>query len=257
MKKLILMAVGLLMAVISYSQENVRHYVASAYDTLTGNDTVYYTYPGKISTPFGWAIQHHSIKIAGTGAATYGIVQVSVDGTNWVTTDTVQTVSNSSAYATLVSTTTEEMACYIRLFCKQTGTSETTKQKGYIEIYPARRNWYSPAPPTYKLIDHAVLSNTDTELGAYPTQLNGVYAGSLQVTDEEVSGTATNTVVVQTSNDNTQWTTLATYTITTDTTIIRETTEGECGRYFRVYCTNSGTGVHHVDAYLQMYLRKY
>lgn len=254
MKKTILMAVGLLIAVISYSQDNSRYY-ATAYDTLTGADTGDYQYPKPIYTPYAYAVQQASVKIAGTGASTNAYTQVSLDGTNWVNLDSIQTIANGSGYRT-VTNFTGSVAPYLRVYSLQTGTDETTKQKTYFQLYPERELYYFPSPNTYQLITNDTLTNSDTKAGAYPMMLNGPYAYALQVIDDELSGSATNTVTVQTSNDNTNWTTLETFTLTTDTTVIRQNLTGELGKYVRCYCTNSGTGVHKVNAYIKLYLKK-
>jgi hypothetical protein len=254
MKRTILVAVGLLIAIISYSQNNAVYY-ATAFDTLTGADTGAYQYPGLISTPYSYAIQHSTVKIAGTGASTNGYTQRSLDGTNWVSLDSIQTISNGSGYRTVVNMQAS-MAPYLRVYALQTGTVETTKQKIWWQLMPEKELYYFPAPPTYQLITNDTVTDTDTSLGAYPSPLNGEYAYCVQIVNDEISGTATNTVTIQTSNDNTNWTTLETMTLTTDTTTMRESFTGELGRYVRVLCTNSGTGVHKVNAYIQLYLKK-
>ena len=256
MKRILFLMVGLLIAVISYSQNNAVYYSA-AYDTLTGADTGAYQYPKELNMPYGYAIQHATVKIAGTGASTNGYTQGSLDGTNWVRVDSIQTIANGSGYRTVTSMSSGVLYPYMRVYCLQTGTAETTKQKVYWMIYPQKDHFYTPTPPVYQLITHDTLTNTDTKAGAYPSALNGVYAYVIQIIDDEVSGSATNTVTVQTSNDNTNWTTLQTFVITTDTTVSRSTLTGETGKYIRVYCTNSGTGVHHCDAYIKLALRKY
>jgi len=255
MKRVTIIMVGLLMAVMSYSQNNAAWYSA-AYDTLTGDDTASMQYPQPILTPYGYAIQHASVKIAGTGASTVSYIQGSLDGSNWVDLDTIQTIANASGYATATSVT-GLLYPYLRVYALQTGTAETTKQKTYFQIYPEVELFYFPAPAVYTVIDAETLTNTDTYSGVYPRSLNGVYAYSYQITGTETSGTATNTVTVQTSNDNTNWTTLQTYTISTDTTILGQSVTGDLGKYMRIYVSQAGTGVNVIYGYVKLYLRKF
>lgn len=257
MKRILLLMVGLLIAVISYTQNNAVYYGPAAYDTLVGADTGTYAYPGILHGPYGYAIQHSTVKISGTGVTTNGYTQGSLDGTNYVNIDSIQTIANGSGYRTITNITTGVMWPYLRVYSLQTGTTDSTKGRAQFAIYPRQDAFYNKTPSIYRLITHDTLTNTDTKAGAYPGALNGVYAYVIQIIDEEVSGSATNTVTVQTSNDNTNWTTLQTFTLTTDTTVSRSSLTGETGKYIRVYCTNSGTGVHHVDAYIKLALRKY
>lgn len=253
-----MIAVGLLLAVISsYAQNNAISYGPTAYDTLVDADTGLYQYPGVMSMPYGYAVQHSTVKISGTGVSNESWTQGSLDGTNWVNIDSIQTIANASGYRTVTNLTTGVMWPYLRVRDQQTGSTDSTKARVHMQIYPRYDAFYAKSPPIYQLITHDTLTNTDTKAGAYPSALNGVYGYVVQIIDDEVSGSATNTVVVQTSNDNTNWTTLETFTITTDTTVSRSSLTGELGKYVRVYCTNSGTGVHHVDAYIKLALRKY
>lgn len=259
MKKSILLAVGLLIAVISYSQKSVYYVYPSGttYDTLTGADTGDYQYPKTLNHPYGYAVQHATVKITGTGASTGSYTQGSLDGTNWVNIDSIQTIANGSGYRTITNISTGVMYPYLRVYTLQTGTTETTKQKVYFEVYPRYDAFYSNTPPVYQLVTDDTLTNTEAVSGSYPAKLNGVYAYTAQITVDELSGTATNTVTVQTSNDNTNWTTLETFTITSDTTVMSSSLTGTTGKYFRVYFSQSGTGTMECNAYVKLALRKY
>ncbi len=112
---------------------------------------------------------------------------------------------------------------------------------------------------TATLASDDVLTDTDNGSYAYTTTtlLDGIYSYSVTVASTTASGSAVSDCYCQVSDDNTNWTTLETTAVQTDSLTTSAGTDGAIvlyndagiySKHFRLYCNHTGTGVDTINA---------
>jgi hypothetical protein len=215
-------------------------------------NTVTHNYvSGILSGVYAYAIQIINDSVSGNGTSTCTL-ETSNDGTSY---EVLQTYAPTKSGNIIYESLTGNLGQYVKVKCVHSGTG-VDNLTVLLKLYP--RADFGSGPPLYVLANTVTVGSNATTNWAYPSQLNGVYGYSVQVAATETSGTASMTCLLQTSNDNTNWTTLQTTGALTDTgTKLWTTVTGDLGRYVRVSGVNSGTGAWTVKATIKVWNKLY
>lgn len=248
MKKLISIIILSFMFIAGYSQSYVQTMKSS--DNLT-SDTITNTGTGYVQVQISATYSQVSIQavvtsISGTvNSAVY--LQTSVDGINYINYSSTDTLHTTTGTVTHTWVLTGNNYMYYRLTSTGRGTMAASI-KGY--AYPTGQ--VSKHATSIMKSDVNLNSDTVTNSGSGYVQLrvsNYYTTVTMQAVVTKLSGTAAGTVTVQGSNDNTNWETVNTSYITSQTLSVTNVTTstklfvvtGSPYAYYRLSYTGSGT----------------